>query len=72
MKLYTAKTLELALDEASKELNVPVENLIYNVVEEKKTLFTKKVTIGVSETADIIEYAESYVRDVIHDAKRSF
>jgi len=66
MKLYTAKTLELALDEASKELNVPVENLIYNVVEEKKTLFTKKVTIGVSETADIIEYAESYVRDVIH------
>src|SRR5574344_2208747 len=66
MKLYTAKTLELALDAASKELNIPVEDLLYTVEEEKKTLFSRKITIGISETADIIEYAESYVRDVIH------
>jgi spoIIIJ-associated protein len=66
MKLYTAKTLELALDEASKELNIPVEDLLYTVEEEKKTLFSRKVTIGISETSDVIEYAETYVRDVIH------
>lgn len=66
MKLYTAKTLELALDAASKELNIPVEDLLYTIEEEKKTLFSKKITVGISETADIIEYAENYIRDVIH------
>jgi len=66
MKLYTAKTLEIALDAASKELNIPVEDLLYTIEEEKKTLFSKKITIGISETADIIEYAENYIRDVIH------
>jgi len=66
MKLYTAKTLELALEEASKELGIPVEQLLYTVEEEKKTLFSRKITIGISETADIIEYAEMYIKDVIH------
>ena len=66
MKLYTAKTLELALDEASKELNIPVEELLYTVVEEKKTLFSRKITVGISEMSDVVEYAETYVRDVIH------
>lgn len=66
MKLYTAKTLELALQEASDELKIPVEQLLYTVEEEKRTLFTKKVTIGISEMTDVIEYAESYITDVIH------
>jgi len=66
MKLYTAKTLELALDEASKELNIPVEELLYTVEEEKKTLFSRKITVGISEMSDVVEYAETYVRDVIH------
>jgi len=66
MKLYTAKTLELALDEASKELNIPVEELLYTVEEEKKTLFSRKITIGISEMSDVVEYAETYIRDVIH------
>src|SRR5574344_1261589 len=66
MKLYTAKTLELALQEASDELKMPVEQLLYTVEEEKRTLFTKKVTIGISEMTDVIEYAESYITDVIH------
>lgn len=66
MKLYTAKTLELALEEASKDLNIPVESLLYTVEEEKRTLFSKKVTISISEMSDVVEYAESYIRDVIH------
>jgi len=66
MKLYTAKTLELALEEASNELGIPAEQLLYKIEEEKKSLFSKKVTISISETADIIEFAESYIRDVIH------
>ncbi len=66
MKLYTAKTLELALQEASKDLNIPVESLLYTVEEEKRTLFSKKVTISISEMSDVVEYAEGYIRDVIH------
>ena len=66
MKLYTAKTLELALEEASKELKIPAEQILYTVESEKKTLFTKKITISVSEFADVIEFAENYIKDVIH------
>lgn len=65
MKLYTAKTLELALEEASNELGVPAESLLYSIEEEKKSLFSKRVTISISETADVIEFAENYIRDVI-------
>ena len=66
MKLYTAKTLEEALDEASKELNLPVDQLMYNVDSEKKFLFSKKITISVIETTDVIEFAENYITDVMH------
>lgn len=66
MKLYTAKNLELALEEASKDLNIPVESLLYTIEEEKRTLFSKKVTISISEMSDVVEYAEGYIRDVIH------
>lgn len=66
MKLYTAKTLELALEQASVDLNIPTEQLLYTVTEEKKSLFSKKVTIGISETDDIINTAEEYLQDVIH------
>lgn len=66
MKLYTAKNLELALEEASKDLNIPAESLLYNVVEEKRTLFSKKITISISEMSDVVEYAENYIKDIIH------
>lgn len=66
MKLYTAKTLEECLSQASTELNVAIEDIIYNVVEEKKGLFSKKFTISVEEIGDVIEYAESYIKDVCH------
>lgn len=68
MKFYTAKSLDAALEEASKDLNVPVEQLMYSVEEEKAGFLSigKKVTISISEFADVIEYAENYIRDVIH------
>ena len=66
MKLYTAKTLEECLATASEELETPVEDIIYTVVEEKKGLFSKKVTISVEEISDVIEFAENYIKDVCH------
>ena len=65
MKNYTAKTLEEALQMAATELNVPVEELNYEVSEEKKSLFGKKTTIAVYELADVVEFAEKYLIDGI-------
>ena len=66
MKLYTAKTLEECLAAASEELEMSVEDIIYTVVEEKKGIFSKKVTISVEEISDVIEFTENYIKDVCH------
>ena len=66
MKLYTAKTLADCLKQASEELNLAENDLIYNIVEEKKGLFSKKVTISVEETSDVILFIEEYIKDICH------
>lgn len=66
MRRYTKKTLEECLQEAATELNCEINDLMYEVEEEKKGLFSKKVTIVVTETEDVIEFAEEYITDVCH------
>ena len=61
MKEYIAKTLEDALSKASEEFETEVDNLVYEVVEEKRGLFSKKVIINVFELSDVITYAEDYI-----------
>ena len=41
MKYFTAKTLDEAINLAATSLNVPVEELKYEVVEEKRGFFKK-------------------------------
>lgn len=65
MKLYEAKTLEIALQEASEDYGVPVEEIIYEFVEEKKRLFRKTIVINVFEVSDIVEYLTNYLRSII-------
>lgn len=65
MKLYEAKTLEIALQEASEDYGVPVEEIIYEFVEEKKRLFRKTIVINVFEVSDIVEYLANYLRSII-------
>ena len=67
MKRYNAKTVEEALKNASEELSLSVEELLYEVEEEKKGLFTKKAIIVVYDTADVIEYAQKYINNIIKD-----
>lgn len=67
MKRYNAKTVEEALKNASEELSLGVEELLYEVEEEKKGLFTKKAIIVVYDTADVIEYAQNYINNIIKD-----
>ena len=66
MKLYSGKTLADCLKQASSELNVSEEELIYKIVEEKKGLFSKKTTISVEETSDVILFIEEYIKDICH------
>lgn len=65
MKEYTSKTLDEALDDASKELGIPVEQLVYKVIDEKKELFVKKATIQVYETEDAVTFAQEYLKTAI-------
>ncbi|HKL84275.1 MAG TPA: R3H domain-containing nucleic acid-binding protein [Bacilli bacterium] len=65
MKIYEAKTIELALEQASEDFGLPVEDIIYEFVEEKKRLFKKTVVINVHEVSDVIEYLSKYLVDII-------
>ena len=61
MKIYTTKTLEDALAQAEKELNIPAKDLSYKIVEEKTGLFSRKLVVEVYEVADAIAFAEAYL-----------
>ena len=63
MKEYTAKTVEEAVKLAAEELGVDEDRLIYEVKEEKKSLFRKAATIAVYGDEDAASYAETYLRD---------
>ena len=65
MKEYSAKTVEEAVSLAASELGIDSTELVYEVISEKKGLFARKAVIGVYELADVIEYTEKYIRDVI-------
>ncbi len=65
MKSYTAKTVEDALQEASEELNIPVDELVYVVSDKTKGIFNKKIVVDVYELPDIIKYAEDYILNVL-------
>jgi spoIIIJ-associated protein len=65
MKEYTAKTVEEAVKAAAAELGVAENRLVYEVKEEKKSLFKKSATIAVYDESDAQAYAEKYLHDAI-------
>lgn len=66
MKKYVAKTVDDAIELALKDNELETkETLMYEVIEEKKGLFSKKAEIAVYDLADVIEYAQNYLVDVI-------
>lgn len=64
MKNFVGKHLDDTLEKASIELNLPKESLNYFIVEEKKTLFGRKLEICVYTLADVVEYASQYLKNV--------
>lgn len=65
MKEFKNKTIEEALEDASKELGLPVASLVYKVVDEKKGLFRKEATVAVYEDADALDFAKEYLVEAI-------
>ena len=65
MKEFTAKTVEDAVKEAAAELGIEEIDLVYEVVEEKRGIFSKKATISVYELADVVAFAQDYLKNVI-------
>ncbi len=67
MKNYEAKTLEDAINNACQDLGVTPDQLTYNVIEEKKGLFSKKVVIECFTERMVEEFIENYLRTILTD-----
>ena len=65
MKTFSGKNIEEALEQASQQLNIATNDLNYEVIEEKKGLFVKKVTINVFEISDVVTFTEQYLINAI-------
>jgi spoIIIJ-associated protein len=69
MKKFNAKSVEDALQQASTELGLPVEQINYEVTLEEKRLFSKKVEIVVYDIGDVIAFTEQYLTTIMTDLK---
>ena len=65
MKEYSAKTIEEAVKLACDELSVDEKHLVYEVKEEKKSLFRKTASSAVYTDEDAAGYAEKYLHDAV-------
>ncbi len=65
MKTYEGKVLDEVLQKACQDLSVTLEELKYEIVEEKKTLFTKKVVIKCYTQDMMREYLENFIRNTL-------
>ena len=63
---YVGKTKEEAINKAKLDLQETEENLIINILEEKKTLLNKKVEIEVIEKRKIKDYIKTLLTDILY------
>lgn len=73
-KIFEETSLEKCLESASKEFNVPKDNLTYNILEEKKSFFRKKVVVEIEVLEDFIsekEELKSEIREEKQEIKES-
>ena len=65
MEIYLGKTVEEALETASKALGVSTNELIYLVADKKVGIFSKKFQVEVYNLEDVARFAEDYLLNVI-------
>lgn len=57
-KVYCESTVEKCLQAANRELSIPIQELQYKILEEKKSLFKKKAIIEVEVSDENIDDGE--------------
>lgn len=67
MKTYEGKTEEEVVQHACLDLGVTPDQLTYEVIEEKKGLFSKKAVIECYTQNMVQEYLENFLRKVLCD-----
>lgn len=67
MKTYEGKTVDEALSNACLDLGVALDDLHYEIIEEKRGLFSKKAVIECYVNSMIEEYMSSFVRRILTD-----
>ena len=65
MKTYEAKTEEEVVQLACQDLGITPDQLTYEIIEEKKGLFSKKVIISCYTQEMVQEYIENFVRKTL-------
>lgn len=65
MKTYEGKNIDDVIQSACQDLGVIPEDLTYEIIEEKKGLFSKKVVIECYTQAMIQEYLENFIRKTL-------
>ncbi len=65
MEIYLGKTVDEALEAASKALGIPVTDLIYLVADKKVGIFSKKFQVEIYNLEDVARFAEDYLLNVI-------
>jgi spoIIIJ-associated protein len=65
MKTYEGKTVEDAVNHACQDLGISIEDLNYEIIEEKKGLFSKKVIIECYTIDMVMDYMENQVRKTL-------
>lgn len=65
MKTYEAKTEEEVVQLACQDLGITPDQLTYEIIEEKKGLFSKKVVISCYTQEMVQEYIENLVRKTL-------
>lgn len=67
MKTYEGKTEEEVVHHACQDLGVTPDQLTYQIIEEKKGLFSRKVVIECYTQSMVQEYLESFIRKILTD-----
>ena len=64
MKIFEAKSVIEALENASQDLNIPINNLHYII---KNNKFDEKVIIEVYSLDDVCDFGKEYLKNVINN-----
>ncbi len=67
MKTYEGKNINEVIELACQDLGVTSEELTYEIIEEKKGLFVKKVVIECYTQQMVQEYLEDFIRRILKD-----